>query len=84
MPKKKEETKATKPKAPGKTPKQIKTERDKVTRSQAIKAFCIECMGYQKSLVKDCPDLGCPLWPFRKGYGQDSTDVPIRNSKLKK
>jgi hypothetical protein len=82
MPKKKETTKA-KPKAPGKTPKKVKTGRDKITRAQAIKLQCIECMGYQKSLVKDCPDVGCPLWPFRKGYGQESTEIPVRTNKDK-
>lgn len=67
----------TTPKA-ARTPKKVKSERDKITRAQAIKLMCIECMGFQKSMVKDCCDPACPLWPFRKGYGQEHTDIPIR------
>jgi hypothetical protein len=59
-------------------PKAAKTGRDKITRAQAIKFMCIECMGFQKSCVKDCPDQQCPLWPYRKGYGQEHTDFSIR------
>lgn len=77
-----EPKKITKP--PKKKEKAVKSDRDKITRAQAIKLQCIECMGYQKSLVKDCPDYGCPLWPFRKGSGQEHTDVPIRTNKDKK
>lgn len=69
---------ATKPIPPVKQPKVVKTARDKITRAQAIKLFCIECMGFQKSLVKDCSDPACPLWPFRRGYGQEHTDINIR------
>lgn len=69
---------------PTKKPKKIKSGRDKITRAQAIKLQCIECMGYQKSLVKDCPDTACPLWPFRMGKGQEHTDTPIRTNKDKK
>jgi hypothetical protein len=62
---------------PTKKPKKIKSGRDKITRAQAIKIFCIMCMGYQKSLVKDCPDQQCPLWSYRKGHGQEHTDTKI-------
>jgi hypothetical protein len=77
-----EEKKVTKvtPKTlpPLKTTKTIKNSRDKITRAQAIKLFCIECMGFQKSYVKDCTDPACPLWPFRTGKGQEHTDINIR------
>lgn len=51
--------------------------RDKITRAQAIKLFCVECMGYNKHFVKACPAEQCPLWPYRSGYGQQHTDMPI-------
>ena len=70
--------KATPKTPPPKVAKGVKTGRDKITRAQAIKLQCIECMGFQKSLVKDCSDQQCPLWPFRKGYGQEHTDTQIR------
>lgn len=63
---------------PNKPTKTVKNARDKIARAQAIKLFCIECMGYQKSMVKKCTDQACPLWPFRTGAGQEHTDVPIR------
>lgn len=34
---------------------------------KAIRANCIECMGNQANLVKDCSITRCPLWPFRMG-----------------
>jgi hypothetical protein len=67
-----------KKKPPIKTIKGPKNDRDKITRAQAIKLQCIECMGFQKSLVKDCTDQACPIWPYRKGSGQEHTDVNIR------
>jgi hypothetical protein len=63
---------------PKKVVKAAKSERDKITRAKAIKLQCIECMGFQKALVKDCTDYACPIWPYRKGYGQEYTDIPIR------
>lgn len=35
------------------------------TRNQAIKAFCLECMGYSRPDVRDCGTKSCPLWKFR-------------------
>lgn len=31
----------------------------------AIKAFCLECIQWQKEEVRLCTDLGCPLYPYR-------------------
>lgn len=31
----------------------------------AIKAFCLECVCWQKEEVRLCTDLGCPLYPYR-------------------
>ncbi len=31
----------------------------------AITAFCLECVGYVRSEVDICTDIGCPLYPFR-------------------
>jgi len=65
-------------------PKTIKKEtkpknpRAGVTRAKAIRLHCVECMGFQTGLVKECPDYACNLWPFRMGRGQEDTDVPGR------
>jgi hypothetical protein len=61
----------------GRPPKVIKNARDKITRAQAIKIFCVECMGFQIGLVKSCPDIRCPLWTFRSGVFEHS-DMSIR------
>ena len=31
----------------------------------AIKAQCLECVGWVRNEVKLCTDLGCPLYPYR-------------------
>lgn len=36
-----------------------------LSRTQAIKAMCTECMGFGEGHPKECTDLKCPLWPFR-------------------
>lgn len=47
--------------------------RPNLTRAQAIREFCIECMGYEVREVNKCPAEPCPLWPYRKGKGKDET-----------
>jgi hypothetical protein len=32
---------------------------------QAIKSFCQECVGYDRSAVTECTAYACPLWNFR-------------------
>ena len=33
----------------------------------AIRAFCLECVGWQAQEVRECTDELCPLFPFRMG-----------------
>ena len=33
----------------------------------AIKEFCMECCGWERSAVKSCSALQCPLFEFRFG-----------------
>ena len=51
--------------------------RKRLTRAEAIRAFCIECMGYQIGLITNCPDEPCSLWPYRLGT-EIPTDTPRR------
>lgn len=37
------------------------------SRKVAIHAFCVECMGYERSEVERCTAPGCPLYPYRPG-----------------
>jgi hypothetical protein len=48
----------------------------------AIKAFCQECVGWQIEGIRECTDLGCPLYAVRpyqnrsqSGRGEGSTSV---------
>ena len=34
---------------------------------KAIRAFCLDCCGDNRSFVKDCPSAKCALYPFRLG-----------------
>lgn len=46
----------------------------KATPRNAIKAFCIECMGYVRSEVTNCDTIDCPLnlyRPYRKANDED-------------
>ena len=43
--------------------------------TKAIRAFCLECMGYQNSLVPKCSAPECHLWPYRLGGGSIADDM---------
>ena len=32
---------------------------------QAIKAFCLECICWQRKEIELCPSVSCPLYPYR-------------------
>jgi len=41
----------------------------KQPRSACIKAFCLECQGFDREAITYCDCYACPLWnvrPFRK------------------
>lgn len=35
------------------------------SRTAAVKAFCQECAGYDRKVIRYCTDKGCPLWTWR-------------------
>ena len=37
----------------------------KANKSQCIKAFCLDCMGFDSVAVRECGDRVCPLWRHR-------------------
>ena len=52
----------------------LSTVSGKATPRNAIKAFCIECMGYVRSEVTNCDTIDCPLnlyRPYRKASDSD-------------
>lgn len=48
---------------------------EKQTRKQAIKAKCLDCSGGIRAEIRRCPVTTCPLWLFRMGTEQRSTDT---------
>jgi hypothetical protein len=39
----------------------------RISRGDAIRAMCLQCMGGSSNDVKLCVSSPCPLWPFRLG-----------------
>jgi hypothetical protein len=35
------------------------------SRKSATKAFCLECVQWEREEVKKCPSIACPLYPYR-------------------
>ena len=50
-------------------PKSHKKNYDKAMRGRSLKAatkaFCLECVCWEKEEVRECTDLSCPLYPYR-------------------
>lgn len=36
------------------------------SRKAAIRAFCLECVGYESAEVNRCTAPACPLYPYRE------------------
>jgi len=57
-----------------------KTKTKKLTRSNAIRLFCQECMGWQAHLVRDCPSKTCVLFPYRMGPGKIDAESVLQDT----
>ena len=44
----------------------------KMTPLSQIHKFCVDCLGGQPRLVKDCTAKNCPLYPYRTGHNTNS------------
>ena len=52
--------------------------RHKVTRQEAIRLRCLDCVGGQQAEVKRCTSLYCPIWAYRMaGPWQSPLDYEI-------
>lgn len=45
------------------------------SRTAAIKAFCLDCVGFQRSDITNCTALACPLWPYRPYQAGETEDA---------
>jgi hypothetical protein len=61
-----------------------KTKTVTMTRDDAIRFFCYECLGWQKTEVKNCTAPLCPLFPFRPGanFSKKGTTPAFLASKI--
>lgn len=37
----------------------------KASPRATIKAFCLDCVGFERAAVTGCTAFACPLWPLR-------------------
>jgi hypothetical protein len=37
----------------------------KASPRECIKAFCLECNGWEEAAIRDCPATACPIWRMR-------------------
>lgn len=37
----------------------------KASARMAVRAFCLECVGYERQAVAECVAWACPLWEYR-------------------
>ena len=44
------------------------------SRTAAIKAFCLQCVGYVRKDVTCCAAQGCPLWLYRPYQTEDEDE----------
>lgn len=47
----------------------------KISRTKAVRLFCLSCCGFQQTEVNNCCGTNCVLFPFRKG-------APLHGKKL--
>jgi len=44
----------------------------KCSPRMAIKAQCLECVGFDRAAITDCTAYACPLWHYRPYQTKDS------------
>jgi hypothetical protein len=48
-----------------------------ITPLKAIRLHCVECMGFQPSMIRDCTSPLCPVFPFRFGKTKSGTNPKL-------
>lgn len=46
-----------------------------LTPIKAIRAKCLDCVGYDKGEVRKCDDKRCSLWPYRMGHNPNRKGI---------
>ena len=42
--------------------------KERLTRKKAIRLKCLDCCGGNRSEVRQCTVIKCPLWRYRMGH----------------
>ena len=46
-----------------------------LTPLRAIRRHCLECCGWQWSLVRTCTSKNCPVFPYRMGHRPEEPEA---------
>lgn len=60
------------------------TEAVNLTPRGAIRRKCMDCTGWNRAEVRECPVQTCPLWPFRNPGPPKGDGDPVRKTDRKK
>jgi hypothetical protein len=63
-------------------PGYLKALAGKASPSQAIKAMCLQCMGYCSESVVQCQSAACPLYAYRPTFDRKDEDDAREDGKL--
>lgn len=55
---------------------------ERLNKTKAIRAKCLDCCCQQINEVKLCPCKDCPLWRYRMGYEVDEEDNRVKHREL--
>lgn len=48
---------------------------EKISRSKAVRSFCLSCVGFQQAEVDNCCGTDCVLFPFRSGSNKSGKRI---------
>ncbi len=49
---------------------------------RALRRFCLDCQGEDIEAVRNCPEISCPLWPFRVRSKKKAQEPPLETEHL--
>lgn len=55
---------------------------ERLNKTKAIRAKCLDCCCYQANEVKLCPCKDCPLWCYRLGYEVDEEGNRVKHREM--
>ena len=58
-------------------------DKEPLSRTDAMRAKCLDCCCWQEKEVKECTIKGCPLHPYRLGSLSKTTGVKKRKAPSK-